>query len=229
MKILASILVLALLTVKVQASYSNATLNISACGATMSGGGYVTTGSLVPVGGQEMQSGSLYHQSGFAAGFIFQPQTAFSGLPDELNPDNDLDGLSDGEEIAVGSSLYNSDTDGDGLSDPDEVRTHGTSPVLTDSDADGMDDPRELIAGTSATNRNSLLSVACTLLPNGQKKLSWFGVSGRAYTFQYTDSLNSGLWQSHPSEITGNGSDISFTDTEPASNRFYRVKVRPAE
>ncbi len=191
----------------------------------MSGGGYTSIGSLVPVGGQTSQSGSLYNYSGFAAGFILQPQTAFSGLADEWNPDNDRDGLLDGEEIIAGSSLYNSDTDGDGLSDSAEVKTYGTSPILADSDADGMNDAQELIAGTSPTNRNSVLSVACEFLANGQKRLSWFGVQGRAYTFQYSDSLKAD-WQSYPFEVPGSGASISFLDSANLSNRFYRVKVR---
>ncbi len=210
-------------------AFENTTLNISVCGGTMSGGGYASIGSFVPVGGQTSQSGSLYNYSGFAAGFILQPATAFSGLADEWNPDNDRDGLQDGEEIIAGSSLYDSDTDNDGLSDPDEVRTHGTSPILADSDADGMNDARELIAGTSPTNRSNVLSVACTLSPNGQKQLSWFGVQGRAYTFQYCDSLDTNNWQSYPSEIAGTGAPVSVTDTTIASNRFYRVTVRAAE
>jgi hypothetical protein len=211
-----------------QAAYINATLNVSACGGTMSGGGYTSIGSIVPVGGQTSRSGSLCNYSGFAAGFILQPGTALSGLPDELNPDNDRDGLMDGEEIMAGSSLYNSDTDGDGLSDSDEAKTHGTSPILADSDADGMTDARELVAGTSPTNRASVLSVTCTLLSNGQKELSWFGVQGRAYTFQYSDSLKTD-WQSYPFEVTGAGATISFTDSANLSNRFYRVKVRAGD
>lgn len=213
------------LAVNGQAAYTNATLNIAACGGTMSGGGYTSIGSLVPVGGQMAQSGLLCNYSGFASGFILQPQTAFSGLADEWNPDDDLDGLLDSEEIMAGSSLYNSDTDSDGLSDSNEVKTYRTSPILADSDFDGMNDARELVAGTSPTNRSSILSVACALLPNGQKKLSWFGVQGRTYTFQYCDSLSAD-WQSYPFEISGADSVIAFTDTETAINRFYRVRVR---
>lgn len=206
MKKLLYISALVAMAVHIRANYTNTTINLAACGGRMSGGGYTSIGSLVPVGGEEMQSGSFYHQSGSTAGFILQPQTAFSGLPDEWNPDNDLDGLADNEEIAAGSSLYNKDTD-----------------------EDGMDDFREWVAGTSVTNRNGVLAVTCQTLANGQKELSWFGISGRFYTFQYTDSLSSGSWQSHPFEITGNGTEISFTDTELASNRFYRVKVRKTE
>jgi len=214
----------ALLAASTTQAYTNATLNISSCGGTMSGDGYTSIGSFSPLGGQGAQSASFYNHSGFAAGFILRPRTAFCGLPDELNPDNDRDGLLDGEEIAAGSSLYNRDTDSDGLSDPDEVKTLGTSPVLADSDTDGMNDPQELVAGTSPTNRASVLSVSCTLLPNGRRKLSWFGVQGRSYTFQYSDSLNTD-WQSYPFEITGTDDAISFTDTESSSNRFYRVRV----
>jgi hypothetical protein len=176
-----------------------------------------------------MQSASFYNHSGFAAGFILQPDTAFSGIADEWNPDNDRDGLQDGEEIMAGSSLYNSDTDGDGLNDSIEVKTYGTSPILADTDADRMNDAHELVAGTSPTNRSSILSVTCTLLPNRQKELSWFGVHGRAYTLQYADSLNPNNRQSYPSEIAGSGTVISFTDAATASNRFYRVNVRVAE
>ena len=209
-------------------NYTNATLNISACGGTMSSSGYTSIGSIVPIGGQTSQSGSLFNYSGFAAGFILQPQTAFSGLADEWNPDNDRDGLLDGEEIVAGSSLYNSDTDNDGLSDFAEIKTYGTSPILADTDGDGFEDARELIAGTSPTNRASVLSITCALLSNGQKRLSWFGVQGRAYTFQYSDSLKTD-WQSYPFEVPGSGASISFLDSANLSNRFYRVKVRAAE
>lgn len=207
-------------------AYENTTLNTTAGGGTSSGGSYQNTGSIVPVGGQTSQVGTLSHQSGFASGFILQPGTAFGALPDELNPDNDSDGLADGAEILAGSNLWKSDTDGDGLSDPDEVLTHGTDPTLPDTDSDGMDDAQELIAGTSPTNQTSILEVDCALLPDGRRQLSWFGVTGRSYTFQYTDSLNANEWQSYPFELNGSDSILSLTDSESATNRFYQVKVR---
>lgn len=162
-------------------AYENTTLNITAAGSISTVGSYTNTGSIVPVGGQTSTVGSLYHQSGFASGFILQPSTALGVLPDELNPDND---------------------------------------------SDGMDDSSELIAGTSANNLSSIFWVSITLLPNGQKIISWFGVQGRNYTFQYCDSLNSDNWQSYPFEISGSDTTISFTDSSTTSNRFYRVKVR---
>lgn len=164
-------------------AYQNATLAVSACGSRLSGGRYTSIGSLDPLGGQGMQAGRLYNHSGFAAGFILQPQTAFSGLADEWNPDNDLD---------------------------------------------GMGDAQELIAGTSPTDRDSVLAVACTVLPNGQKWLSWFGVRGRVYTLQYADSLAPDAWQSYPGEIAGADAAVELIDAEGMSRRFYRVKVRRA-
>lgn len=210
-------------------AYENTTLNVSAAGGRMSGSRYQSVGAIVPVGGQASLGGSLFHQSGFTSGFILQPETAFGVLPDELNPDNDSDGLSDGDEVLVGSNLWKSDTDDDGLPDYDEVRTHGTSPVLADTDADGMNDFRELVAGTSPTNENSFLSVSATLLPDGRQELSWFGVAGRFYTFQHCASLPEGDWQSYPFEMSGADGVLSLIDSESATKRFYRVRVRAPE
>lgn len=185
-------------------TYQNTMLNISACGGTMSGDRYVNFGSLVSVGGEGMRSATFYNHSGFSAGFILQPNTAFSCLSDEWNPDNDLDGLDDSEEIAAGSSLYSSDTDGDGMGDFDE-----------------------LIAGTSLTNSNSILALDLFMMPDGKLVISWFGVNDRAYIFEYSVSLSTNEWQSYPFEIGGSDSTIIFIDDSSVVNsRFYRVRVR---
>ncbi len=66
------------------------------------------------------------------------------GLTEEAQavaePDADGDGLSDAEEVALGSDPHNPDSDYDGLTDADEVRLSGTSPLLADSDGDGITD-----------------------------------------------------------------------------------------
>ncbi|MCF7818883.1 MAG: hypothetical protein K9M54_13485 [Kiritimatiellales bacterium] len=145
----------ALLSATASCAYENTTLNLTSCGGRMTGVRYASVGALVPVGGSTTFSGALCNYSGLAAGFILKPGTAFSGLADEWNPDNDLDGLMDGEEIIAGSCLWNKDTDDGGLGDFDEVKVHGSNPSLADSDSDGMDDNLELVAGTSPTNLNS--------------------------------------------------------------------------
>ncbi len=68
--------------------------------------------------------------------------------------DNDGDGLSNGEELDLGSKPGVADTDGDGIDDGDEVAM-GTDPTLTDSDADGIDDGIESDYGTDPTNADS--------------------------------------------------------------------------
>ena len=215
----------ALLSATAGWAYENTTLNITSCGGRMAGARYTSIGSLVSVGGSTTFSGSFCNHSGFAAGFILQPETAFGDLADEWNPDNERDGLLDGEETIAGSSLYKSDTDEDGLSDFDEVKIHGSHPALADTDADGMSDPNELIAGTSLTDASSLLTIACDLQPDGERILSWQGVSDRLYTFEYTHSLIEG-WESYPFEIPGSDEPISFWDDATLPARFYRVQVR---
>ena len=59
-----------------------------------------------------------------------------------LNPDSD-DGLSDGDEISVGSNPLDMDSDGDGLADGREVAI-GSNPLKSDSDGDSINDADEL-------------------------------------------------------------------------------------
>ena len=69
--------------------------------------------------------------------------------------DSDNDGLTDDEEIALGTDPNNPDTDGDGLTDGEEVNTYGTSPLLVDTDDDGFTDFEEIEAGSDATDPTS--------------------------------------------------------------------------
>jgi len=63
------------------------------------------------------------------------------GLPDITDPDDDGDGLLDGDEVNVYSTdPLNPDSDSDGLSDGDEVNLYGTNPLSADSDGDGLSD-----------------------------------------------------------------------------------------
>lgn len=70
------------------------------------------------------------------------------GLPAVGNtvtaPDADMDGLSDEEEMKLGTDSQKNDTDGDTLNDGDEVKKYKTNPLIADSDADGLDDNLEV-------------------------------------------------------------------------------------
>ncbi|MFK8080639.1 MAG: hypothetical protein AB8B97_10170 [Granulosicoccus sp.] len=70
-----------------------------------------------------------------------------------VSGDSDNDGLSDIEEINLGTDPFSSDTDGDGLSDGDEVNTTLTDPLDPDSDDDGLLDGQEVdVYGTDPNN-----------------------------------------------------------------------------
>jgi len=68
------------------------------------------------------------------------------------NDDNDIDGLSNGEENTFRTNPNNPDTDGDGLSDGEEIKRYKTDPRKVDSDGDGLKDGEEV--RTYKTNPN---------------------------------------------------------------------------
>ena len=65
-----------------------------------------------------------------------------------FDTDSDDDGLTDGEEIALGTDPFDPDTDDDGLTDGDEVNVYGTDPLDPDTDDDGLIDGDEIALGT---------------------------------------------------------------------------------
>lgn len=66
--------------------------------------------------------------------------------------DSDGDGLSNAEELALGTNPLLQDTDEDGLSDYEEVNRTGTDPLLADTDADGLPDGDEIKIGLDPGN-----------------------------------------------------------------------------
>lgn len=72
---------------------------------------------------------------------------------DPNNPDTDSDRLSDGEEVLRrNTDPRNSDSDGDLLSDGDEVLDHNTDPLNADTDNDRLSDGEEIRLGTDPRN-----------------------------------------------------------------------------
>lgn len=74
----------------------------------------------------------------------------------DADADLDDDGLSNIDEIRIGTDVKNPDTDGDKLSDGDEVHIYFTDPLVPDSDGDGLEDGAEVTRfGTDPNNPDS--------------------------------------------------------------------------
>lgn len=67
--------------------------------------------------------------------------------------DSDSDGLTDDEEVILGTNQNMKDTDGDGLSDYEEIKTYNTNPMEIDSDSDGLSDYEEIIIYKTNPNK----------------------------------------------------------------------------
>lgn len=61
--------------------------------------------------------------------------------------DSDKDGLTDDQELKLGTDAANPDTDGDGLNDSAEINIWGTDPLVKDTDDDGFTDGQEVLNG----------------------------------------------------------------------------------
>jgi hypothetical protein len=59
--------------------------------------------------------------------------TDADGIGNNADPDDDGDGLSDSQEVTLGTDPLNPDSDGDGLNDGDEI-ANATDPMNPDSD-----------------------------------------------------------------------------------------------
>ncbi len=89
-----------------------------------------------------------------------EDRTNFSDLETKsvvvIDPDGDPDndGLTNQEEVDLGTDPDDADSDDDGLDDGLEVKITGTSPLASDSDGDGVTDGIEVL-GTDIDNINS--------------------------------------------------------------------------
>jgi eukaryotic-like serine/threonine-protein kinase len=61
--------------------------------------------------------------------------------------DSDGDGLTDTQELLIGTDPFNPDTDGDGLTDGEEVLIYGTDPRRADTSGDGINDGTAVATG----------------------------------------------------------------------------------
>ena len=73
--------------------------------------------------------------------------------------DSDNDGLSDDDEIQLGTDINKTDTDDDKLFDYEEVRVYKTDPLNPDSDGDGFIDGEEVLGGYDPLGSGKLYNI----------------------------------------------------------------------
>lgn len=135
--------------------------------------------------------------------------------------DSDNDGTNDFLDI---------DDDNDGLTDTNEIAIR-TSPIRTDSDYDGQNDWDEYkVTGTSPTNRYSVFKL--TTIPTNTTlnslRISWPSAINRLYTLYRTTNLAAGFGPPMTNNIFADPSGTNtFIDntTSNSPHYFYNVAV----
>ncbi len=97
-----------------------------------------------------------------------------------------------------------------------------------DADGDGRSNYDEYLAGTNPLDPSSRLMVkSFTPIRGGGFTITWDTVSGKSYRIERSTSLAPNQWTSLQSDVPGDGTLKSFTDTNPgtAARLFYRIGV----
>lgn len=72
---------------------------------------------------------------------------------ENMDSDDDNDGLTKREELEIGTDPNNPDSDGDGLNDGAEFKKYNTDPLNADSDGDGLNDGDEVLKYKTNPNK----------------------------------------------------------------------------
>lgn len=215
------------LSLPAQAQYANTQSVVAGFGGHATGGSLVHLGAgaqpggvaVSYEGGSSAYSGGAINRAGFLGSLVLKPSldTGGSGLPNELNPDNDGDSLWDHWEVS-----------GDKFS-PGTA----TDPNLADTDDDGSDDGDERTAGTDPTDGGSTFAILQLLRAGPNQELTWQARGNheriyvvRAIDDSYDATPSTVIW----SNTVAGGSAPWFDTTQsitnaPANARFFAVEV----
>ncbi len=174
------------------------------------------------------------------------------GIGDNRDPDDDNDGLSDAEEIELGTNPLNADSDADGISDAeddfplDELANKdtdgdGIADVRDDDDdGDGVADSEEIANGTDPLVRNiSLSQVNNVVAPAGQVPTNLpftiFGVTQPTISFAVSQPQwlsvryqDSGLQLNWSPDVTSGEVVVTVTVSEDGQTQSETFKVTVA-
>lgn len=154
---------------------------------------------------------------------ITNPAGNLASLPATLTviPDTDLDGLSDAEEVSLGTNPNNSDSDGDGLNDRAEIQVYLSNPLLKDSDGDGFEDGFEVSTGFNPAQANSSPDSVSTI----GNAVGFRFNAGLGLSYRIEDSTDLETWTTLESPIIGAGGVVTrFYFTEGQPKRYFRVR-----
>ena len=213
------------------AQYSNAASHVGQGGTRSTSTVYQSFSSIrqdVNVG--TSHGTNITHYGGFMSAFMSAPSldTDGDGLADEVDPDNDNDGINDEDELSGVSftpvratAVNNPDTDADGMNDGDEA-VAGNDPTVitsyfgvTNVMQQGAGPTNLIITIPTVYGRQYEISFA--------QELATTGITWNAFTANgtWTESNPSGGSHGFSDDFTSN------TSGSPPSNgaRFYRVQV----
>ncbi|MCR5737095.1 MAG: cellulose binding domain-containing protein [Eubacterium sp.] len=86
--------------------------------------------------------------------------------------DSDEDGLTNLEELKLGTDCGVAGTDGDALIDGDEIYKYHTNPLQEDTDEDGVDDGKEVEMGTNPTKADETFEASASSMEEDTVKVS---------------------------------------------------------
>lgn len=170
-------------------------------------------------GGSANYAGGMINRAGFLNTFVLRPDidTNGNGLADELDPDNDADGLWDHWEISGEKFLPNTPT----------------HPNLIDSDGNGTSDFDEMIAGTNPNDPASAFVIVNIEADPGTQEITWQarGNNERIYVVRaidesYDDTPATVIWSNTVAGGNAPWYDTDATVTDVSGNsRFYAIEV----
>lgn len=150
------------------------------------------------------------------------------------DPDLDNDGLSNNDEIALGTDPNNPDTDGDGLPDKWEI-DHGLDPKSGtgrdggdgDWDGDGMNNRNELLFGTDPRSAASTLRIASIRLVGDLLRLTWPAPPGARLILESSVQIERGYApdKSVQSVLPNTGADRTVELVPDGAVRFFRLRL----
>jgi len=206
------------------ATPANGPVVLDGCGTLAQGGSYSNLAAAFQAGAVGTARGeTFYHSAGFIHIFQLNAGTVLNqhGILNELDPDNDGDGLYDEDELTGAAFSPLTPTD----------------PNNPDSDADGLSDSAEAKAGTDPSDRTIRLIITSISRPDlTQTELRWSGRAGRTYEVLRNDgALGDGQFgvkgtATDPGPGSGSWQVVTnqWTDTAASSNvLFYTIRILP--